>query len=90
MGNATRRLLRNLNNHFRDMRRDGFDLGIRSSVGVANLPIAVIEEGDNKHSVGSGMQQALGYADALDVPFVFSSNGDGFLFHAPMHSRTLG
>lgn len=47
----------------------------------ANLPIAVIEAKDNKHSVGSGMQQALGYAEALDVPFVFSSNGDGFLFH---------
>lgn len=46
-----------------------------------NLPIAVIEAKDNKHSVGSGMQQALGYAEALDVPFVFSSNGDGFLFH---------
>ncbi|EIK52310.1 type I restriction-modification system, R subunit [Stutzerimonas stutzeri TS44] len=40
-----------------------------------NLPIAVIEAKDNKHSLGSGMQQAL------DVPFVFSSNGDGFLFH---------
>lgn len=47
----------------------------------ANLPIAVIEAKDNKHSIGSGMQQALGYAEALDVPFVFSSNGDGFLFH---------
>jgi type I restriction enzyme R subunit len=47
----------------------------------ANLPIAVIEAKDNKHSIGSGMQQALGYAEALDIPFVFSSNGDGFLFH---------
>ena len=46
-----------------------------------NLPIAVIEAKDNKHSVGSGMQQALNYAEALDVPFVFSSNGEGFLFH---------
>ena len=46
-----------------------------------NVPLAVIEAKDNKHSVGAGMQQALGYADALDVPFVFSSNGDGFLFH---------
>ena len=36
-----------------------------------NLPIAVIEAKDNKHSLGSGMQQALGYAEALDVPFVF-------------------
>lgn len=46
-----------------------------------NLPLAVIEAKDNQHSLGAGMQQALGYADALDVPFVFSSNGDGFLFH---------
>jgi type I restriction enzyme R subunit len=46
-----------------------------------NLPLAVIEAKDNHHSVGAGMQQALDYAEALDVPFVFSSNGDGFLFH---------
>ena len=46
-----------------------------------NVPIAVIEAKDNKHAIGSGMQQALGYADDLQVPFVFSSNGDGFLFH---------
>lgn len=46
-----------------------------------NLPLAVIEAKDNKHSIGAGIQQALGYADALEVPFVFSSNGDGFLFH---------
>lgn len=46
-----------------------------------NLPIALIEAKDNSHSVGSGMQQALGYAETLDIPFVFSSNGDGFLFH---------
>ncbi|WP_252272584.1 EcoAI/FtnUII family type I restriction enzme subunit R [Pseudomonas subflava] len=51
-----------------------------------NLPIAVIEAKDNKHSVGSGMQQALSYAEALDVPFVFSSNGDGFLFHDRTHT----
>ncbi|MNG81195.1 Type-1 restriction enzyme R protein [compost metagenome] len=47
----------------------------------ANLPLAVIEAKDNKHALGAGMQQALGYAEALDLPFVFSSNGDGFLFH---------
>lgn len=41
-----------------------------------NLPIAVIEAKDNNHSVGDGMQQALGYAELLQVPFVFSSNGD--------------
>ncbi|HDY97719.1 MAG TPA: DEAD/DEAH box helicase [Pseudomonas sabulinigri] len=46
-----------------------------------NLPLAVIEAKMNKLSIGSGMQQALGYAESLDVPFVFSSNGDGFLFH---------
>jgi type I restriction enzyme R subunit len=46
-----------------------------------NQPIAVIEAKDNTHSVGHGMQQALDYAEALDVPFVFSSNGDGFIFH---------
>lgn len=46
-----------------------------------NLPIAVIEAKDNKHSVGAGMQQALRYAEALDIPFMFSSNGDAFLFH---------
>ncbi|MDE0805898.1 MAG: DEAD/DEAH box helicase family protein, partial [Acidimicrobiales bacterium] len=46
-----------------------------------NLPIALIEAKDNTHSVGAGMQQALAYAETLDVPFVFSSNGDGFLFH---------
>lgn len=47
-----------------------------------NLPLAIIEDKDNNHPIGAGMQQALGYADILkDVPFVFSSNGDGFLFH---------
>jgi len=46
-----------------------------------NLPIAVIEAKDATYEVGSGMSQALGYAEALDLPFVFSSNGDGFLFH---------
>jgi type I restriction enzyme R subunit len=46
-----------------------------------NLPIAIIEAKDNKHSIGAGMQQAISYSETLDVPFVFSSNGDGFLFH---------
>ena len=44
-------------------------------------PIAVIEAKDNKHSLRAGIQQALGYAITLDIPCVFSSNGDGFLFH---------
>ena len=47
----------------------------------ANIPIAVIEAKDNKHSVGAGMQQSLNYAETLGVPFVLSSNGDGFLLH---------
>jgi type I restriction enzyme R subunit len=46
-----------------------------------NRPIAIIEAKDNRHAVGDGMQQGLDYADSLDIPFVFSSNGDGFLFH---------
>jgi type I restriction enzyme R subunit len=46
-----------------------------------NLPIAVIEAKDNNHIVGAGMQQALAYAEMMDIPFVFSSNGDGFLLH---------
>ncbi|WP_273207443.1 EcoAI/FtnUII family type I restriction enzme subunit R [Marinobacter subterrani] len=46
-----------------------------------NMPIAIIEAKDNNHSLGDGMQQALAYSDVLDAPFVFSSNGDGFLFH---------
>jgi type I restriction enzyme R subunit len=46
-----------------------------------NIPIAIIEAKDNNHSVNAGIQQALGYADTLEIPFVFSSNGDAFLFH---------
>ena len=46
-----------------------------------NIPIAVIEAKDNKYSVGAGIQQAIEYAETLDIPFVFSSNGDAFLFH---------
>ena len=46
-----------------------------------NLPIAVIEAKDNSHTVASGMAQALEYAEILDVPFAFSSNGGGFLEH---------
>lgn len=47
----------------------------------ANLPLAVIEAKDNNHAVGSGTEQAIAYAVTLDVPFVFASNGDGFVFH---------
>ena len=46
-----------------------------------NIPIAVVEAKDNNHSVGAGMQQALDYAETLDVPFAYSSNGDAFLEH---------
>ena len=44
-------------------------------------PVAIIEAKDNNHSINSGIQQALDYARILDIPCVFSSNGDGFLFH---------
>ena len=46
-----------------------------------NKPIAVIEAKDNDHTPSDGMQQALRYASMMNVPFVFSSNGDGFVFH---------
>jgi type I restriction enzyme R subunit len=46
-----------------------------------NIPVALIEAKDNNHSVGDGMQQGLEYATTLDIPFVFSSNGDAFVFH---------
>jgi len=46
-----------------------------------NIPIAVIEAKDNTHGVGDGMQQALDYAETLRIPFAFSSNGNGFVFH---------
>ncbi len=47
----------------------------------SNDPIAIIEAKDNNQPVGSGMQQALEYADILQIPFVFTSNGDSFVFH---------
>jgi len=46
-----------------------------------HLPLAIIEAKDNRHSVGDGIQQALVYAEALDIPFVYSSNGNAFLEH---------
>jgi type I restriction enzyme R subunit len=46
-----------------------------------NVPIAIIEAKDNSHNVGDGMQQALEYSEILQIPFVFTSNGDSFLFH---------
>jgi type I restriction enzyme R subunit len=50
----------------------------------SNLPLAVVEAKDNRHLPGDGMQQAIQYAENLDVPFVFTSNGDSFV----MHDRT--
>ncbi len=47
----------------------------------SNIPIAIIEAKDNKKPVGSGMQQALEYSEILQIPFVFTSNGDAFVFH---------
>ena len=47
----------------------------------SGVPLALIEAKDKSHTVGAGMQQALGYAETLQIPFVFSSNGEGFLFH---------
>lgn len=64
-------------------------LGVRKTVKSAdivlfhkpNMPLAVIEAKANKHEIGKGMQQGLDYARLLDVPFIFASNGDGFIFH---------
>jgi type I restriction enzyme R subunit len=46
-----------------------------------NIPLALIEAKDNTQPLGAGIQQALEYAETLDIPFVFASNGDGFVFH---------
>ncbi|MCA4782770.1 DEAD/DEAH box helicase family protein [Empedobacter stercoris] len=46
-----------------------------------NIPIGIIEVKENNHSVGAGMQQGLEYAEILNLPFIFSTNGDRFLFH---------
>jgi len=46
-----------------------------------NLPIAIIEAKENSKSIGAGMQQGIEYAEILDVPFIYSSNGDGFIEH---------
>ncbi|MDK0915435.1 DEAD/DEAH box helicase family protein [Clostridium perfringens] len=52
-----------------------------------NIPLAIIEAKDNKHSIGAGMQQGIEYADILDIPFVYSSNGDGFVEHDMLTGR---
>ena len=46
-----------------------------------NIPLAVVEAKDNSHTIRSGIQQAIEYAELLDVPFAYSSNGDGFIEH---------
>lgn len=47
----------------------------------SNIPIAIIEAKDNNKPIGNGMQQALEYSEILQIPFVFTSNGDSFVFH---------
>lgn len=54
-----------------------------------HIPLAVIEAKSNRHEIGQGMQQALDYARLLDVPFVFASNGDGFIFHDKTCAQVL-
>lgn len=46
-----------------------------------HLPLAIIEAKDNNHEIGAGMQQALRYAEMIDIPFAYSTNGDGFVEH---------
>jgi type I restriction enzyme R subunit len=46
-----------------------------------NLPLAIVEAKDDNHSVGGGMQQAIEYAEILDIPFAYSSNGAAFGEH---------
>jgi type I restriction enzyme R subunit len=46
-----------------------------------HIPLAVVEAKDNNHAIGDGMQQAMDYAQRMMIPFVFTSNGDGFIFH---------
>lgn len=57
----------------------------------ASTPLAVVEAKENNYSVSHGMQQALGYADILDVPSAFSSNGDAFASHnkAPQNGEDI-
>ncbi|TVO75895.1 MAG: DEAD/DEAH box helicase [Sedimenticola selenatireducens] len=53
------------------------------------MPLAVIEAKANKHEIGKGMQQGLDYAGLLEVPFIFATNGDGFIFHDKTNPATL-
>ncbi|WP_286237604.1 EcoAI/FtnUII family type I restriction enzme subunit R [Neptuniibacter halophilus] len=72
-------------------------MGVRKTVKSAdivlyhkpNMPLAVIEAKANKHEIGKGMQQGMDYAQLLDVPFIFASNGDGFIFHDKTNPQQL-
>ena len=46
-----------------------------------NIPLAIVEAKANNHNIADGMEQALNYAEILDIPFVFTSNGDRFSFY---------
>ena len=48
---------------------------------ISGIPVAIVEAKDNNQTIKSGIQQALKYSNLMDIPFVFSSNGDGFYFH---------
>jgi len=50
-----------------------------------DIPLAIVEAKDNNHSISAGMDQVLEYAEIADVPFIYTSNGDGFM----EHDRTL-
>lgn len=54
-----------------------------------NMPLVVVGAKANKHEIGKGIQQALDYAGLLDVPFVFASNGDGFIFHDKTNPQSI-
>jgi type I restriction enzyme R subunit len=48
---------------------------------ISGIPVAIVEAKDNNQTIKAGIQQALKYSNLMDIPFVFSSNGDGFYFH---------
>ncbi len=72
-------------------------IGMRKTVKSADIvlyhkpsmPLAVIEAKANKHDIGKGIQQGLDYARLLEVPFIFASNGDGYIFHDKTNKQQL-
>jgi type I restriction enzyme R subunit len=54
-----------------------------------SIPLAVVEAKSNKKTKLTGMQQGLDYASLLEVPFIFTSNGDGFIFHDKTNPKAL-